>query len=236
MQSRHSSWDRSLRCAVCGSLLTDGYYYLRHRPERYCEACMLGGPHCDSCGAPAGDDAWRLHDGRIQCARCHTTAIYDAQEAKRIYEETVAAIGSQLSLHVTLPVSFRLVDAPTLRQIRANHGIHRDETVLGLFRLDGQLRVIYMLYGLPRMMFRTTVAHEFAHAWQSEYCPTLGDEPLREGFAEWVAYRHLLYLGSSKAAQQLLESEHPYRPYLEAMLELEKRGGPAAVIRRMLQG
>jgi aminopeptidase N len=82
-------------------------------------------------------------------------------------------------------------------------------------------------------MFRTVVAHEYAHAWQGESCPLLEDHALREGFAEWVAYRHLLYLGCTKAAEHLLTSNHPYRPFLESILALEARVGPAGVIEHL---
>jgi aminopeptidase N len=42
------------------------------------------------------------------------------------------------------------------------------------------------------LVIRVT-AHEYAHAWQGENCPLLDDPLLREGFAEWVAYRVLEY-------------------------------------------
>src|SRR5206468_3306737 len=144
------------RCAACGALLTSGYFYLRDRIERYCPACIASRPRCDACSAPVGDQHWMLHDGRVLCARCHSTAIY-------------------------------------------------------------------VLYGLPKLTFRTVVAHEYTHAWQGETCPLLADDGLREGFAEWVAYRHLLFLGCTKAAQHMLTSAHPYRPLLEHVLTLEQQ-------------
>lgn len=223
------------RCAACGAALRGGYYYLHDRQERYCAECISGRPRCDSCAAPVGQQFWTLHDGRAQCARCHATAIYDPGEAKRLYEETVGAVVAQLRLSVQIGVAFRLVDAPTLAQVRAGAGAaDPHERTLGLYQRDGSLRVIYMLYGLPRLTFRMVVAHEYAHAWQGERCPLLDDDTLREGFAEWVAYKHLLYLGCGKAAQRMRTSQHPYRPLMEHVLHLEEQAGPAGVIEHML--
>ena len=224
------------RCAACGVMLTSGYFYLRDRDERYCPACIAGRPRCDACSAPVGDQHWTLHDGRVLCARCHATAIYDLAVASSLYDETVSAVVSQLGLTLRVGVEFRLVDAPSLARVRAaaQDGHPADEKTLGLYQRQGRLRAIYVLYGLPRLTFRTVVAHEYAHAWQGESCPLLDDDGLREGFAEWVAYRHLLYLGCTKAARRMLASSHPYRPLLESVLALEGRAGPAGVVDHML--
>ena len=225
------------RCAACGGLLTQGYFFLRDRADRYCPECIATRPRCDTCSAPVGDRHWTLHDGRVLCARCHTTAIVDLEVARRLYDETVAAVVAQLGLELRVGVEFRLVDAPALARIRAegNGGHAADEKTLGLYQRQGRLRAIYLLYGLPKLLFRTVVAHEYAHAWQGESCPLLEDHGLREGFAEWVAYRHLLYLGCTRAAQRMLASSHPYRPLLEQVLALEERVGPAGVLQHILE-
>ncbi len=223
-------------CAACGALLTGGYFFLRDREERYCAACIADRPRCDACSAPLGAQHWRLHDGRLLCARCHSTAVYDPATARRLFDETVGTVVSQLGLSLRVGVEFRLVDAPALAQVRAAAQDGRDpnEKTLGLYQRQGRLRVIYVLYGLPMLAFRTVVAHEYAHAWQGETCPLLDDDELREGFAEWVAYRHLLYLGCTKAAQRMLTSSHPYRPLLERVLEVERRAGPSGVVAHIL--
>jgi hypothetical protein len=223
------------RCATCGAPLTHGYYFLRDRSERYCPECIATRPRCDACSAPVGDQHWTLHDGRVLCDRCHTTAIFDPAGAQQLFAETVAAVVEQLGLGLRVGVEFRLVDAPTLARIRAGEsGEPAGEKTLGLYQKQGRLRAIYALYGLPKLLFRTVVAHEYAHAWQGETCPLLDDDGLREGFAEWVAYRHLLYLGATKAAQRMLQSSHPYRPLLEQVLALETLHGPQGVIQHIL--
>jgi hypothetical protein len=223
------------RCAACGAPLTDGYYYLHDRPERYCANCITGRPRCDGCAAPVGNEYWTLHDGRVMCARCHATAIYDPAVAQQLYEETIGAVIAQLGLKLRRGVVFRLVDAPTLEQVRnAGGSSEPGQRTLGLYQRQGNLRIIYALYGLPKLTFRIVVAHEYAHAWQDEECPHLEDDGLREGFAEWVAYRHLLYLGCTKAAQRMLSAPHPYQPLLQQFVTLEQRSGPAAAVDLML--
>jgi hypothetical protein len=232
----HTSSTYSGRCAACGAPLTNGYYYLRDHDDRYCPACIAHRQRCDACSAPVGDQHWTLHDGRVLCARCHSTAIYDPAVAGRLFDETVGGVIRQLGLTLRVGVEFRLVDAPALARVRAtaDDGHDPDEKTLGLYQRQGRLRAIYVLYGLPKLMFRTVVAHEYAHAWQGETCPLLDDDGLREGFAEWVAYRHLLYLGCAKAARRMLASAHPYRPLLEEVLALEQRAGPSGVVEHIL--
>ncbi len=225
------------RCAACGARLTSGYYFLRDRSDRFCPQCIATRPRCDACSAPVGDPHWTLHDGRVLCNNCHTTAVFDPTLARQLYDETVAAVAAQLGLRLRVGVEFRLVDAPTLAQVRAeaHDGSAPEEKTLGLYQRQGRLRAIYMLYGLPKLLFRTVVAHEYAHAWQGEACPLLDDDGLREGFAEWVAYRHLLFLGCTRAAQRMLKSSHPYRPLMEQVLALEEQIGPAGVLQHILK-
>ena len=231
--AQHASSISRSRCAACGGELGATYYSLPDRPDYYCSSCIATRPRCSSCSAPLGDQHWRLHDGRLQCGRCHATAIYDAYEAEELYRFTLGAIVAQLGLLLTQPIAFQLIDMPAMADLRqkSSQPHSADEQVLGLYYQHGYERAIYMLHGLPKLLFRTVVAHEYAHAWQAEACPNLRDEGLREGFAEWVAYRHLSYLGCVKAAQQMLRAQHPYRPFLEHMLEREQREGPMGVMR-----
>ncbi|MFN8568249.1 MAG: protein DA1 [Kouleothrix sp.] len=224
-------------CAACGVHLAHGYYFLRDRADRYCPDCIASRPRCDACSAPVGDQHWMLHDGRMLCSNCHATAIVDPALARQLYDETVAAVGMQLGLRLRVGVEFRLVDAPTMAAVRAgaDDGHPPDERTLGLYQRQGRLRAIYMLYGLPKLLFRTVVAHEYAHAWQGETCPLLEDNALREGFAEWVAYRHLLYLGCTRAAQRMLTSSHPYRRLREQVLAIEAQAGPTGVLKHIVE-
>ena len=222
-------------CAACGATLGNSYFALDGRPERYCATCMHEQPRCSGCGAPVGPRHWSLHDNRVLCARCHLLAIYDPGEASVLFTATVGAVEQQLGLKLRVGVAFRLADVPALARLRALGGTSPDnEQVLGIYQRHGALRVIYVLYGLPKLTFRTTVAHEYAHAWQGENCPLLEDDVLREGFAEWVAYHHLRFLGCTRAAEDMLNSNHPYRPMFDVVLAIEQQRGVQGVIAHIL--
>ncbi|MBC8162193.1 MAG: protein DA1 [Roseiflexaceae bacterium] len=222
-------------CAACGGALHHSFFVLHGGTERFCAACMQSRPRCSGCGAPVGQQHWRLHDSRVLCARCHLVAVYDPAEAATIFAATVASVEQQLGLKLRVGVAFRLVDVPTMTQLRAEGGVASDALqVMGLYQRQGALRMISVLYGLPRLAFRTTVAHEYAHAWQTENCPLLEDDLLREGFAEWVAYHHLRFLGCSRAAEDMRTSSHPYQPMFESVLAIEGQRGIAGVIAHLL--
>jgi hypothetical protein len=133
-------------------------------------------------------------------------------------------------------VFLRIIDAPNLIFLRQQSVVVPGQPsdphlrTLGLYHRKGSIRTIYLLYGLPRIIFRSTLAHEYAHAWQGENCPNLTEFALIEGFAEWVAFYHLLWLDATKAARQMLETPHPYRDALDYLFQLEQRLGTEGVL------
>ena len=84
--------------------------------------------------------------------------------------------------------------------------------------------------GLPRLLLLQVAAHELAHAWQMESAPLLRDPVLREGFAEWVAYRVLIALGEGEAAERMLAREDTYGQGVRRLLEIERQVGVRGVI------
>lgn len=228
----------SAPCDACGQPIERVYYTLEGRPERYCATCIATRPRCNNCGVPVGNNGWQLHDGRYQCRQCHERAIYDPTVARQLFDEIVQTLHTTMGLVLRVGVEFRLVDAPTIAEVR--HAAQQQqpsdaasEHLLGLYVRQRHSRAIYLLYGVPRLTFRTTVAHEYAHAWQGEHCPLLESTMLREGFAEWVAYHYLLTLGARRAAERMLHSNHPYRPLLEHVLQLEVQLGAEGLLRYM---
>jgi hypothetical protein len=138
-------------------------------------------------------------------------AIYDPRRAQDLFQQTASLLATGMGLQLWVGVAFRLVDAPTMARLRGLVAPGQD--TLGLYRRQNHVRVIYVLYGLPMLVFRITAAHEYAHAWQAEHCPLLRNDFLREGHAEWVAYHHLLQLGSHKAAARMLDEIIPIRSH-----------------------
>jgi hypothetical protein len=223
-------------------------------------------------------------DGRVLCADCHTTAVYDPAEAERLFiaiRQTVAQvlgleliIGATLhlvnrqqiaALRQTAPLTprlpFGLGHGPpvTAQEPRADDNPHSathegnpsgfrnpqgepsglphaeddNPDLVGLFVHVGRLRAIYVEYGLPRIFFSEVVAHEYAHAWQAENAPLLADAELREGFAEWVAYKVMESWGCRLRLERFRARQDLYGAGLRRVLGWEAAGGVDEVLERI---
>ena len=175
----------------------------------------------------------RLPDGRRICAHCHQTAVYDPARAQALFERVAHVVTAQLHLGLNVGTDFTLVDHQHLQRLatEASHALHDDPAkVVGLFVRKGRKRVMYILSGLPQILLIQTTAHEWAHAWQGENCPLLQNPLVREGFAEWVAYKTLQTIGAVKKMALMEQQDGLYGEGLRNMLELERRGGMSGVL------
>jgi hypothetical protein len=222
-------------CRACGRPVS-GRYYEFEGFGPYCEACLRQRPPCSLCGAPLTDERWQLSDGRITCAHCHVTAVYNAAEAAQLFEMMKTVIETELGLRLNVPTGLALVDINQLAEVirhqnrrgagqpapqaaipegsapqpvaAATQSPLNAEHTLGLYARDGIRRGIYIQSGLPCPVFLQVAAHEYAHAWEGENCPLLRDPLMQEGLAEWVAYRVLgHYHGSCGLAPEAPEAE-----------------------------
>jgi hypothetical protein len=226
-------------CLACRGAIDKNYFEIEGVGV-YCKNCIENRRPCDVCGAPLTDDRWQLSDGRISCAHCHTTAVYDPKQASALYEEMKLTIQENLGLKLNVPTGLALVDrqqlADVIRQqlknVPQSTAVQqlKPNRTLGIYTRRGLRRGIYVQNGLPRMLLMQIVAHEFAHAWQGENCPLLEDALIREGFAEWVAYKILGYYGYEQKQKQMLSREDVYGSGLNWALEVERNGGHNAVI------
>lgn len=225
-------------CHLCGRRLWGrGWVYTPNGAEGQalvvCRRCQEGAPRCDTCGMPMGANVARLPDGRRICPHCNQTAVCDPAHAQALFERVVAIVAGPLGLRLNVGSGFALVDYPHLLRLaaEARTTLPGDpDKVVGLFVRKGRRRVMYILSGLPQILFIQTVAHEWAHAWQGENCPLLENPLVREGFAEWVACKTLQALGAVKKMALLEQQEGVYGEGLRKMLELERREGPSGVI------
>jgi hypothetical protein len=175
----------------------------------------------------------RLPDGRRTCTRCHRTAVYDLARGQALFERVARVVTDQLGLGLNVGTAFTLADHQHLQRLvtEASPAIHDDpDRVVGLFVRRGHRRVMYVVSGLPQILLIQTIAHEWAHAWQGEKCPLLRDPLVREGFAEWVAYKTLQRMGASKKMALMEQQGGLYGQGLRKMLELERRGGLSGVL------
>ena len=176
-----------------------------------------------------------MPDERRICARCHQTAVYDPARAQELCGYAARIVVDQLGLELNVGVDFTLVDHKHLQRLAAEtprdpDGDYDQSKIVGLFLHKGRKRMIYVLLGLPQTLLIQTVAHEWAHAWQAENCPLLRDPPVREGFAEWAAYKTLQTMGASDKMALMERQNGLYGQGLRRMLELEQRGGVSGVL------
>jgi hypothetical protein len=226
-------------CHICGSRLWgSGWVYAPNGVQDgqaivVCRRCQETAPRCDVCGVPMGAKHVRLPDGRRTCARCHQTAIYDPVRAQTLFEHVARVVTDQLGLRLNVGTGFTLVDHQHLQRLaeEARLNLQSDpDNIVGLFVRKGRKRVMYLLSGLPQVLLIQTVAHEWAHAWQGENCPLLQNPLVREGFAEWAAYKTLQVMGAVKKMALMEQQDGLYGEGLREMLELERRGGVSSVI------
>lgn len=198
-----------------------------------CRHCHRTAPRCDGCGVPVGGNHVRLPDGRNICPRCHQTAVYDQARARELFERVAGVITDQLGLGLNVGTDFTLVDHQHLQRLVTESPSDLPEEpskVVGLFARKGRQRVMYLLSGMPQIVLIQVTAHEWAHAWQGENCPLLRDYLVREGFAEWVAYKTLQAMGAVKKMAVMEQRDGIYGDGLRKMLALERRAGVAGVL------
>jgi hypothetical protein len=135
-----------------------------------------------------------------------------------------------------MELSFRprlaLVDHARLAELARTAGQdgHDGGQVLGLFVRQGRRRLIYLQELLPRILLIQVTSHEYAHAWQGEQCPLLHDSVVREGFAEWAAYRVLLDMDGKDGGEPMLRRRDQYGVGLRRMLDIERQHGVTGVL------
>lgn len=227
------------RCLTCGTPVK-GQVMVVDGIGPFCQHCVQNRPSCDICGAPISDQHWKLSDGRLSCDRCHSTAIYTLAEVVEVYKEVMRVVEKCFGLRLNIPTGLLLVDRNQLSQILLQQDLDEEldpTTTLGVYVRKGMKRGIYIQSGLPENLIIRVTAHEYAHAWQGENCPLLDDPLLREGFAEWVAYRVLEYYRLDRQLDLMLKrctrkgsSGDLYCQGLRVVLELEKKIGAAGVI------
>lgn len=222
-------------CAACERRIKGRGYQNLANNVWYCEHCFTRQPRCGICSGAVGRKGKKLHDGRFICAQCDKTAIYEFERANVLYRRVIALTRYHLGIHLKNRPALVLADRQQMFDIIKQTSLHQPKNldmIFGVFVRRNEKRDIYIETGLPQILMLQVMAHEYAHAWQSENSPRHQDPLIREGFAEWVAYRVLTTIGSVKKAA-LMEQRHDlYGQGLQLMLSLERKGGRRAVFER----
>ena len=227
------------RCRICNEIITGSYVSDFSGKYKYCKNCYDSYPHCSNCGVPVGTMGVKLGDGRSICPDCYGISVFTQNVADNLFENVKKDMAGQLKLKVNFPVKkITLVDKTRLREIQKNQNIEYapEDKVSGIHyyeKLDGNVvkSEIYILNGLTPERAFCVIAHEYAHAWQSENCPDGQDIKVREGFAEWVSYKMARAKGYEEEAGILLKTSDPvYGAGLKEIIETEKKYGEKGVL------
>lgn len=227
-----------LRCSSCNVHVGNQAVMLRGGRQVYCAPCFEQRPRCDTCGRPVGALYWLHRHGRKLCDPCQSTSVGQTAHAhilyKRVRSGLMRALGMKLGEPCQLKMAGRrqmlsLIDKSTLHSLDADSR----GRCFGLFLREGRHRAIFVEYGLPQIVLLEVMAHEYAHAWQSERCAANLPPEIQEGFAEWVAYKLLQSWGCRYRTARMLRRDDVYGRGLQMMLGWEEEGGVAEVFRRV---
>lgn len=232
-------WER-LRCAACEMQVEMQAFMLEGESHVYCKHCFRDRPRCDTCGRPVGARYWTRTDGRTLCDRCQSTAVSDPTYTQELYKTVQATLAQQLGMSLRESCKLRLVNREQLQEMIEKSSLHRLDAdsrgrCFGLFMREGRQRAIFIEYGLPQIVLLEVMAHEYAHAWQSENCPLDAPTEVQEGFAEWVAYKLLQGWGCTRRSERMLRREDLYGKGLKMVLGWERKGNQAEVFKRIMK-
>jgi hypothetical protein len=219
---------RAARCATCGRPLPGDFWEIRGAPGVYCQACTKEAPPCSSCQTPIRDGV--MMDGRYFCRRCVGDLLTDPEVFQAIYDRATAGIADAVGLRLQKRPPLIIENAASMDLERTAEMTR--EGLCGLFVRDERGRTsIHVLSYLTERKALAVLAHELAHAWQAENCPDAQGARLREGFAEWVAWKTLEGFPGCAGEREIIESRaDEYGAGFRVFAELERTRGVDAVI------
>ncbi|HLZ21243.1 MAG TPA: hypothetical protein VKQ30_03885 [Ktedonobacterales bacterium] len=234
------------RCASCHRHIVATWYTFDEllpppAVRRFCDHCVKSRPRCDLCRAPISAGTEPLDDGQYRCTLCASEMVLGDGPVQTTYDEALVAFN-----HVIAPAHplrqrprIEVVGRLQMGELRRKYEQAPDDTgavvsggyhILGYFVRSRGVSTIYVERGLPRPLLLGTLAHELGHAWQAEHAPGVRDPLLCEGFAEWIAHHALIASGLRAVAARATRRDDLYGKGLRHMLDLERTGGPPAVL------
>jgi hypothetical protein len=164
--------------------------------------------------------------------------VQEVADVLTLYHDAVTQVARVLRGQLRESPRLEIVSRRKMGEIRRRYEHRSSEPaaashhVLGYFVQAHGTSTVYAEACLPRGLLLGTLAHELAHAWQTEQGLHLKDALVREGFAEWVAYRVLMARGLAALAERATRRDDIYGRGLRHFLNVENRFGFAGVVKR----
>ena len=186
----------ALRCDYCGQIIK-GQYLVDHWGNKYHKEHERSVPACQYCGRLISDRTSRggtiYGDGRHVCGYCLADAVNDITTARRLMnsvKDKLKAAGINVENDA---VKLTLTDRNGLRHISWSG--HADESGLTKYveqTIDSVCIVrdfeIFILHGMPRIVFTEVIAHELMHVWLYTNAPKGLSLALSEGSCNYASF------------------------------------------------
>jgi hypothetical protein len=239
------------KCFNCETVIQGDYVAVSALKQPVCLNCREALPQCFLCSLPS--DGHRggtaLADGRYACRLHSRGGVTDPEKARQIFQRARRELNQTFAgvLDIKTPIkAVTLVDVNGLKKA-AKHSGHSASLsggkVLGIATVvlftQGQKTwmdpsTVHLLDHVPETRLLTVCTHEYAHVWHAENHQSYSQtQPiLREGFAEWVAYKVAQRFGRLDQIQ-LMENPNSgiYYQGLQKLLALERQQGISGVLK-----
>jgi len=218
-------------CSVCGEIINEEYFidFWGNEYHSYHKDRM---PMCDYCGRLICDKLTgggvQYGDGRHICNLCRRETIDDIDVASNIMTE-MSVILKRYGIEVSpKKINLQLVDKNRLKELSSIN--EEDQAGLTKYEYKSLAGIktaesfnIYILYGMPELDFRTTMAHELMHVWLYNEASLEMDPALTEGSCNYASYLFLLD-GRGRKAEYILQvmEENPNLFYGEGYRRVKK--------------
>ncbi len=192
----------------------------------YCTSC-----YWRACGRCRFCQETKPENGDNRCDGCRESVVTGMNVARDLLDEVQWFCREELGLQCRRPYELRLAQSG-----KSIPKLHTDVYTLSLSAVGlwvPREREMWVTQGYPIWFTSVILAHEHAHAWQSDHCPPQSQD-LLEGFASWVEWHVALNLGYETFADNMFKFGCPiYGRGLRRCLQLENQVGPAGVVEKM---
>lgn len=181
-----------LFCSVCQGELTGKYLYNHWGENAHPQHQGHKTHQCSTCHrflSSSTQQGLQYGDGRIICGLCQITAITEADSIAHSRHRVINTLKSVGFEYIPDYISITLSDQRRLNQRlkKSSHANSYGLTKTVEKSVNGEMQYrehsIFVLYGLPRLVFEGVLAHEFLHVWLNEHPNTRERSPQEiEGF------------------------------------------------------
>jgi hypothetical protein len=119
--------------------------------------------------------------------------IEKPEQAKVMQSRALSMLKGKLGMSYRLPIEVKLVTGAEIDKKISDSPYKGNST--GIYCFENGKHVVYMMKDTGSDDFFGVICHELTHAWQSENCPGQ-DIILKEGLAQWVQYKCLMWDGA----------------------------------------